>query len=147
MLHVMTYSISLNLWNGFDFYYLLLFFLQEIPNVFAFMICSISFLDLIPDWLDTTTVSQIMKIIYYFKPFIDLIAFLTIIIENFPLVFALFLWNKGDDDSQVSIAQNTLTESLISQLPYILSLVFYSITMQYINSDLGLKFAPNLSPY
>jgi len=50
VMHVLTYTMTLELWQSFNWYYIALFFVQEIPNIYGMLMVVCSWLDDIPDW-------------------------------------------------------------------------------------------------
>lgn len=43
--HTLTYLVTLKAWNIFNAFYLVMYFLQEIPNAYSFSVCIAAILD------------------------------------------------------------------------------------------------------
>ena len=50
-----------------------------------------------------TDKSPLEKIFYYFRPFVEDVAFLVILADVFPIVFGAYLWYSGDGDKDREI--------------------------------------------
>ena len=45
IVHILTFAITLQFWNGWNIYYLIMFVAEEIPNVYNFLVCICVFID------------------------------------------------------------------------------------------------------
>ena len=78
--HTLMYMLPLKLWNSFSFEYMLMYVAEEIPNTFNFIICLSALIDqLIPEYIHIRG-DQIQRTFYYWKPIVNLVALLALII-------------------------------------------------------------------
>lgn len=146
LVHTSIYLIGLRFWNVVTPYYVLMWLLEEIPNAYNLLVCACSQIDpLIPSNVNSST-TQLQKILYLWKPIIDVLAFIVLVLDLLPLGFGCYIWYFGDGVNDQEIGQTTMVESLANTLPYIYSLVLLYLSMTYIQKDLGMQFAGYRAP-
>ena len=92
-----------------------------------------------------TDPAQLQRALYYWKPVIELIAFLTLVVQLVPVVFGCYIWFFHDGTVESDLGETTMMQSLTALLPYGCSLVVFYISMNYLKSDLNMVFGTN--PY
>ena len=96
IVHTATYIVTLQFWNTFHIFYILMYVLEELPNAFNFVICMASFLDnVLPQNLQSNPFA-LQRALYYWKPIIQCISLLTIIVQIIPVVFGCYIWYFQD---------------------------------------------------
>ena len=129
MMHILTYTITLELWGSFNWYFIVLFCLQEIPNVYGMIMVFFSWLDDIPDWKENEVSLKLQRAWYYWSPWVNFIAFLVLLVQLVPFIYGLFIWEKADGKAEEEIGQTAMTEGVVNTLPYIYNLVVYYCTL------------------
>ena len=136
LVHTTIYAIGLRFWNVVTPYFILIWFLEEIPNAYAFTIAVCSQIDpYIPSNVQSTT-TQLQKILYIWKPIAWALAYFVLFLDVVPFCFGCYLWFYGDGPKDQEIGQTTMIEALANTLPYIYSLVLMYVTLEYIHTDL-----------
>ena len=70
IVHTAVYAIGLRFWNVVTPYFMLMWFLEEIPNFYNLIVCIASLLDTyIPSNVNPNpSTTQLQRILYYWKP-------------------------------------------------------------------------------
>ena len=133
IVHILTYSFTLNYWNQGNLYYVAMFIAEEIPNVFNFFICACSYLDArVPASAIATSTSHFQKALYYWKPVVYLISIVTLLVQLIPVLFGAYIWYKQDGKLAGDVAQETVTEAMSALLPFACSLLILKISMDFV---------------
>ena len=100
MVLTLLYLIPLNAWGKFNMFYIVMFTLQQIPNLYCFVICAVyGFSEYLPDSLQENK-DSVAKKIYYLKPCFSIVALITLIVQLVPTIFASYLWMTAETDSE-----------------------------------------------
>lgn len=130
--HTIIYAIGLKFWNVVTPYYLLMWFLEEIPNAYSLLVCIASQIDPSIPANIVSSDSQLQNVLYIWKPFVNVLAFIVLILDLFPIAFGLYIFYYADGSKDRDIGQATMMEALANTLPYIYSLILLCLTMTYI---------------
>lgn len=97
------YAVGLRFWNVVTPYYIMMYFLEEIPNFYNFCLCLSTALDsLVPDNI-TGRKNRMQEVLYYWKPCVMFLSTIVLILDFFPLGFGAYIWYYGDGDKDKSI--------------------------------------------
>ena len=132
----MIYVIGLRFWNVVTPYFILMYFLEEVPNFYNLLVCVCSLFD---DYLPSNVMQssiQLQRVLYYWKPPVYLLAFIVLILDMVPMVFGCYIWYKGDGKSDKEVGQATMVEALAVLLPYSFSLILLFLSLEYLRADL-----------
>ena len=96
LVHTLTYMITLQFWNDFNFLYIVMYVLEEIPNIYNLIVCSCSFVDqYVPNTLASNP-AALQRVLYYWKPIIECEAFVTSVVQTGPVIFGTYVWYFQD---------------------------------------------------
>ena len=87
-----------------------------------------------------TSDTQLQQILYVWKPFINVLAFVVLLLDLFPLAFGLYIFYYADGSKDRDIGQTTMMEAMANTLPYIYSLCLLCLVMTYIQKDLNKQY-------
>ena len=79
-IHTTVYIVTLNFWRNFNGWYLFMYIIQEIPNLYALVLCGATFLDKYSNFKIESASQSLQRSLYFWKPIVDLIALLMLII-------------------------------------------------------------------
>jgi hypothetical protein len=92
IVHSAVYMIGLRFFNVVTPYFIIMWFLEEIPNLYNLIVCIASLIDdFIPSNVNPST-TQLQRILYYWKPPIELLAFILLVLDMIPLAFGCYIW-------------------------------------------------------
>jgi len=96
VVHTMTYMITLQFWNNFNIFYIAMYILEEIPNIYNLVVCTCSFVDqYVPQTLAANP-AALQRALYYWKPVVECEAFITSVAQLGPVVFGCYIWYFQD---------------------------------------------------
>lgn len=120
-----------------------MFFLEEVPNVYNFIICISSYFDsVVPQNLEKNPFA-LQRALYYWKPIVECIAFVTVVVQIIPVVFGCYIWYFQDGTYDGDIGQTTMIQSISALLPFLASIALMKISMDFIRKDLNMLFGAN----
>mmetsp|Transcript_13095 Transcript_13095/g.22103 ORF Transcript_13095/g.22103 Transcript_13095/m.22103 type:complete len:124 (+) Transcript_13095:199-570(+) len=113
--------------------------MEELPNLYNLVVCLSSLINTSQGgiWND----AQLMKSLYYFKPILEAVALITLIIQLFPLFFGTYVWYYGQTVKERDLGETTLIETVQVLLPFITSLILFYMTTHGMQKGLNMLFA------
>ena len=94
--HTIIYAIGLKFWNVVTPYYILMWFLEEIPNAYSLLVCICSQVDTLIPANIVDSDAQLQNMLYVWKPFIYVLAFVVLLLDLFPIAFGLYIFYYAD---------------------------------------------------
>ena len=103
--HTFTFLITVQFWANFNPLYMATWFLQEIPNAFAMMLCFAAITDkFLPNTLRVDK-AQLQRAIYYWKPVVELISWVMLFAPIAMSVAGAVIWYKADGEMDNALGQ------------------------------------------
>ena len=136
--HTLTYAISLRLWNAFNVFYLVIYIAEELPNFFNFVI---TFAVVFGEEIGIENQNgQIQRGLYWWKPVMQFIGTVALIIQLIPMFMGTYIWTFSDGRMDEKLGQQAMVETVGVLVPYIGSLVLFNISMDYIRKEQHMLF-------
>ena len=143
IIHTLVYMFVLSGWDDGNVTFVLLYFMEELPNFYCMLAVLCYYLDnYLPQYL-VKDYGVLQKVIYNWKPMVQIFSYITLFVQMIPLCVGAYLWYFKDGQEDAQIGEMTFMQSLSALLPYACSLIMMYVALDLIKGDFGLAFAAN----
>ena len=137
VLHAGVYMVGMNMFHNLKIEYIVMFLLELIPNFYVMGVVIVEYVQ--PEQRDL-----IQRILYYFKPVIEILGVVLLGVDLLPLAMGFFTWRFADGDLETDVGEDLTMQSLAVFVSYFLSMLIFWSMSEFIKRDLSIPFAGNM---
>ena len=100
--HAFVYTLGGVYFKELNIYYAVLFFLELVPTLYTEGLLGVVFIDRVLPELSATTIqyTQLQRSMYFFKPYVEVIAIVCLVLEVLPSLVGIYIWKFSESDSE-----------------------------------------------